>query len=355
MTRQELGRGWAGGGAAKAAYELRPLSLGEVLDRTFALYRSRVWLFAALGPLAATIQSAMQAVSLGAVRTFGRQIAIMKQTQAESPAAAIAGLHGLAALQISGWVGGLLFFLVSAVVHAAIALALSQIYLGKDTSARASLRAVLPRWGRWIAIALWQVGSFVWLPLAAVVPGMLFSVFGVRHGYVLPVVGGLLVAVGLLAGMPAGIVLYLRNGLAVPAAVMEGLPTRAAMKRSKVLAAGAKGRIFVVWLITFCLYTVVSALQTPATFLVMLAPDQGHYLLQGIALLATFAGGAVVAPVALIGVTLVYLDQRVRKEAFDLELLLARSAAPGATGEFGLPGTLGAAGALPGSEQAQVG
>ena len=276
MAGQELGRDWASTGAANAAYELRPLSLGEVLDRTFALYRSRFWLFAALGAIAATIQLGMQAVSLGMVRAFGRQIAITRQTHGQSPAAAMAGLHGLAALQLSGWIGGLLFFLVSAVIHAAIALALSRIYLGKEASAKASLQAVMPRWYRWIAIALWQVGSFVWITLLAVVPGLVLSVLGARHGYAFPVVGGLLVLLGVLAGMPAGVVLYLRNGLAVPAAVMEGLPTRAAMKRSKVLAAGAKGRIFVVWLITFCLYTVVSALQTPATFLVMLAPEQGH-------------------------------------------------------------------------------
>ena len=60
-----------------------------------------------------------------------------------------------------------------------------------------------------------------------------------------------------------------------------------------------------------------------------------------------------VAPVALIGVTLVYLDQRVRKEAFDLDLLLARSGAHrAAAGTFEAPG---AGGALPVSEQAQLG
>ena len=48
--RQHPGRlpatAWAG--QATARFELRPLSLGEVLDRTFAFYRSRFWLFAGI-------------------------------------------------------------------------------------------------------------------------------------------------------------------------------------------------------------------------------------------------------------------------------------------------------------------
>ena len=42
----------------------------------------------------------------------------------------------------------------------------------------------------------------------------------------------------------------------------------------------------------------------------------------------TFVSHTVVAPVALIGLTLVYFDQRVRKEALDLELLLESARLP---------------------------
>src|SRR6201995_4214584 len=38
------------------AYELRPLTLGEVLDRTFSLYRSRFWLFCGIAASAAAVE-----------------------------------------------------------------------------------------------------------------------------------------------------------------------------------------------------------------------------------------------------------------------------------------------------------
>ena len=36
-----------------AAYAMRPLSAGEILDRAFSIYRSRFWLFAGLASIAA--------------------------------------------------------------------------------------------------------------------------------------------------------------------------------------------------------------------------------------------------------------------------------------------------------------
>ena len=72
-------------------------------------------------------------------------------------------------------------------------------------------------------------------------------------------------------------------------------------------------------------------LQMPFSWLMLMAPNQQHYLARAIALLLTFAGHTLVAPVALIGLTLVYFDQRVRKEALDLQLLLEHAR----TGEAG--------------------
>jgi len=38
-----------------AQYELRPLTTGEILDRTFFLYRSRFWLYVGLASVAAGV------------------------------------------------------------------------------------------------------------------------------------------------------------------------------------------------------------------------------------------------------------------------------------------------------------
>ena len=38
-------------------YDLRPLTTGEVLDRTFSVYRSRFWLFAGIAAIPANSQN----------------------------------------------------------------------------------------------------------------------------------------------------------------------------------------------------------------------------------------------------------------------------------------------------------
>ncbi len=38
-------------------YDLRPLTTGEVLDRTFSVYRSRFWLFAGIASFSAVVES----------------------------------------------------------------------------------------------------------------------------------------------------------------------------------------------------------------------------------------------------------------------------------------------------------
>jgi hypothetical protein len=103
------------------------------------------------------------------------------------------------------------------------------------------------------------------------------------------------------------------------------------MRRSKVLAAGAKGRIFVVFLITWCLYMVAGVINTPLAFFVSMGAIRGeqHVLAQAAMLLVNFIGHTAVSPVAMIGLSLVYFDQRVRQEALDLQLMLGGSPGEG--------------------------
>lgn len=321
--------GTAWGGKPAARFELRPLNLGEVLDRTFSLYRSHFWLFAGISMIAAAVNVIGQAISLSMVKEVASHVAL-NAPPGSNPAAAIMRLPGLRAATASSYLIGLLFLLVSAVTQAATARAMGEVYQHRATTVEQALGGVARRWYRWIGIALWQGFSLVWIPLLAVALSVVILRFGTRGGNVgLSLIGGVMLALAVFAGLPAGVVLYLRNALAVPAAVIEGLSLRPAMRRSKSLAAGAKGRIFVVLLIALCLLEVVAVVQSPVSFLIMVAPNQQHYLAQGLSLLLTFVGHTVVAPVASIGLTLMYFDQRVRKEAFDLEVLLAHTARQG--------------------------
>jgi hypothetical protein len=123
--------------------------------------------------------------------------------------------------------------------------------------------------------------------------------------------------------------------------VVEELKVRKAMRRSKVLAAGAKGRIFVVYLIAWCLLIVVGMVEMPLAMIVGFGALKGerHVLLQVVILLVNFIAHSMVTPVLMIGLSLVYFDQRVRQDGLDLLLMLDGGANAGTTGA----GTGGAA------------
>ena len=296
-----------------AAFELRPLSLGEVLDRTFAVYRGRFWLFAGLASIAASVQLVANAGLM-----FAAHFVRLHQS-----AAAALGFRTIASYAVA-----LVFFLVSAVTQAATVYALGEVYLGRAASVGLALRATAGRWYRYIGIALWQAWSAVWVMALLLSPALVVLVLlPGRAGIAGAVLSGLLVFVAIFGGGAWGVYAFLRNSLGVQASVMEQLTVRAAMRRSKFLSLGAKGRIFVVLLVAYALLMVAGFVELPMAFMMVRSPQVEHVAAEASILLISFFSNTLVAPVALIGLSLVYIDQRVRKEAYDLVLLLGEEVA----------------------------
>jgi hypothetical protein len=286
-------------------YDLRPLSTGEILDRTFALYRSRFWLFAGLSSLGACV-SVLNGIgnivfrpTPGAPRSlaFGSFIALFS---------------------------ALIAFAAYSITHAATTSAVAALYLGEDTSVGAALRSVRRHWIRYPLIAVWQTWSAMWVFLLLLIPAIAIPAMGFS-GFEWLVV---LLFVLAFASLIYGIVAYIRNSLAVPASVIEDLAVRASMRRSKVLTDGTKGRIFLLLLLLFALYMVAGTLQVPFAFILLRVRSTEHIMIQAITLLITFLTGSLLGPVGAIGGCLFYFDQRVRKEAFDIEFLMDRTAPP---------------------------
>ncbi|HTV08123.1 MAG TPA: hypothetical protein VMD97_03660 [Candidatus Aquilonibacter sp.] len=315
----------------RAAYAMRPLTLGEILDRSFAVYRANFWLFVGIAFLSAAVQLVSQAVVLTMTRGF------IPVARRQAHAAPTTFHFHLVGSQIGNWIGSLLFFLAAAVTQAATVWALSEVYLGRRTTIGDSIRAVIGRWLRFVGIGLWQAWSLLWLPLLLIVPGIVLLALVPRRGIAAGFGGGVLIFLAVTGGMAFGIIAFLRNSLAVQSAVVEGLKVRAAMRRSKVLAAGAKGRIFVVYLIGWCLFMVAGVLEMPLLMIIGFGALKGerHVLLQVVLLLVNFVAHSMVTPVLMIGLSLVYFDQRVRQEALDLLLMLGGRPAAGPEPEAG--------------------
>jgi hypothetical protein len=312
---------------ARAMYELRPRSLGELLDATFSVYRANFWLFAGLGSVAAALQALLGAVQLLPMH-FARHTATMGTPSPQDIASAMSLLKLGGGMLLAVGVLMIAYLLVFVVTQAATVFAVGEVCLGKSTTITGSLQATMGRWYRYLGIGFWQAGSMLWLPLlVAGGGGLLF----LTKNTALMVVGGVLVFLGIAAGIPVGFIFYLRNALGVQATVIEGATVRAAMRRSKVLSLGAKGRIFVLLLLAGALNYVASLLQLPLLLFVTFTMAKGGQAVgsEVSMLVVSFLAHAVVQPVAMIGLSLIYFDQRVRKEGLDVELMLQATPAPG--------------------------
>jgi hypothetical protein len=314
-----------------AAYALRPLSLGELLDRTFSVYKSRFWLFAGIGAISGLLQTLIGAVQLlpmhlgamaGAFDGARTRTTIHPSPFTPNYLAGIGVGMALAFIAVS-----LLYLLVFVVTQAATVYALSEVYLGKTTTIGESLKATWGRWYRYLGIGIWQAGSTMWISAIAFIAGAILIATKISG---LAILGGVLVFLGVVGGIPAGVIFWLRNSLGVQATVIEGLTVRTSMARSKVLAEGAKGKVFVLLLLAGALSYAASLLQMPLMFFVMFTIARGGKAVVSeiVMLLVGFVGHTAVQPVLMIGLSLLYFDQRIRKEAFDLVMLMGPESAP---------------------------
>jgi hypothetical protein len=239
---------------------------------------------------------------------------------------------------IAGAILGLLFYTVGqALATGATMHAVSMVHLGKPTSIAESYRTIKPIFGRIFLILLsiyWRAG---WLLVTAYIVffALALGVLGMVRKGASPQVSTafMIVAVFLVlfAAITGGLVLavyiYCRYSLAIPACTIEKLSARDAMARSRSLVQGSLGRILGVYLLTAVMSAVLaSVLQIPAYFsLNIFSMKPGMQITPMFmfwSLLGGFLGRTLASPIATIAIALLYYDQRVRKEAFDLQLMM---------------------------------
>jgi hypothetical protein len=304
-------------------YELRPLSTGEILDRTFSLYRGHFWLYVGLSALAAAVTTLGSIARLSFLGT-GQRIAT-----GGGPKVMI--ISAIAAIVMA-----ILYFAAYSVTQAATISAVSAVYLGHETSIGSALRTVLGHWRRYVLIVLWQIWSAGWIALALIMPAFFIWGLGIKS---LNWVAATLTFFSILSVI-YGVIAYIRNSLGIAASVVENLRVRAAMRRSKRLTEGHKGRIFLLLLLLYVLSIVGAAFQMPFAILLVKSHAGQKIASEGLSLLVAFVTNSLIGPVGAIAFCLFYIDERVRKEGFDIEALMDRSlggARVAQTGSFDSP------------------
>jgi hypothetical protein len=267
-----------------AAPLLRPLGIGETLDVAIKIYtrnattlvRLVLFVVAPINLLSLAVQASALPQSNGV--TFDEATGRIDVNDSDVWTAGAGVL-----------VSGLLVLLATTLASAACFKAVADAYLGEQTNWRGSL-----------GYAARRFRSVIWVTLL---------------GWVLVVLGAVLCIL-------PGVYLWVSFAIAVPVLLTEQLRGRKALGRARDLVRGRWWKVFAVVLLGTLLTSIVSgifsALGTAAIFAGSDVNTVPGFAAQFV---ADTVANTLTVPFTAAFVTVIYFDLRVRKEAFDLQLL----------------------------------
>jgi hypothetical protein len=302
---------------------LRPMSTGELMDRTFGLYKKNFWLFVGIASLGPATYLLFQLLTVGSA-----------SLQAGNPNRI--SPFSAASLGI-GFAAGFLTMLVGmAIAHAATVRAVASVHLGLPITivdAYKSLRGSIWRvLGVFIVMLLLAGLAALGASLIIVVIVLMARFMSIgsgpiaasREAQIVSAFLGFFAAIGVVL---CAMIVWVRYALAVACCVVEHLGVIKSIKRSSVLSKGSRFRIFLIYVVFVLLSVVAGAmLGGLAGGIGIVIPYLPARLI--LLYLASFIAGSVTSPLATIGIALAYYDERVRKEAFDLQFMMSSLDSP---------------------------
>jgi len=315
---------------------LRPLGVGEIVDGAIAYIRANP--AATLG-ISAVVVTITQLLQLPAQHLYlqGLQGLAVESDQAPSlddMAEAISG--GLTIGVLGGFLGAIIVTLLTGL----LIVVLSSAVLGRKLSLGKAWAAARPRLAGLLGLSL-----LTGLLIAAVV---LIGFVPVALAAVADAPTAITATLGLVlipASLCLAVFLWVSWSMVTPAYMLEGIPVMAAFGRSYRLVRPQWWRVFGILLLAVVIATVIGGiLAVPFSLggaLVEELASDGESLGSGLVSLMIGAIGTIIATTLTApfsaGVTgLLYFDQRIRREALDIEL--ARAAQLGSWSQGSGPG-----------------
>jgi len=307
---------------------LEPLGAGDLIDRAVRLYRRH---FLTL------IRIAAPPVLVSAVGSTITTIAVRELTTTSS--GLLVGLYVLAL--IGGWViiiCGALFSLI--VMGGATRNLVSHLIWNEPVSVRTTYRAVKTRFwgllGASVMVGLWLMfaGSVATMAgwFLAVIVFVAIGVASTVSTWLSVLVGGVGMVVAIAGGLIIFFLLAGRIAYVPQTMLVEGRGVFSAINRSISLASGNVRRLMAMTLFTF--------FATYSALMLLMIPLGWYGYLNGVDLSpfgttwpTWYAIGYQVilqcshitlAPIWMLGLSLLYVDERVRHEGYDIELMAAR-------------------------------
>jgi hypothetical protein len=304
---------------------LRPLGLGELLDGAFQYIRAHPRVVLGIAAVVAVVTVLVQAPFQS---SYASSLQPLLADSGSTPPRLDQLGGALGALAAFSGVNLLVSLLANTVLTGLLVVVLSRSVLGAPVVARDCWEAARPRLpgllGVVVLVAVATVLAFV-VPL---VPAGLLGVFGAPAAAV-----AALAFLGLLAGAVLAVVVWVGLALAAPAYVLEGISVAAALRRAPALVRGRFWPILGVLVLAVVIVVVVAGIITGVFGLVSggVGAATGETDPYAPARLLVTSIGAVIAGTLTTpfqaGVTgLLYIDQRMRREGFDIELQRAARA-----------------------------
>ncbi len=277
---------------------LRPMGVGEILDAAIRLYRAEwksLMAIVAIALVPITFLQAFLTRSMGS--PFSTEAAVSANVDATLITSIVLGIIQVLVIQP---------FLTAAVARAS-----ADVYLGHEVLVGPTFRYAVSR-----------IHSILWITILMIllvfVPGLVLVIFGALGAEEVAIVFGIVMVVFL-------VIVFVRFVFGSTVLVVEGKKGSKALRRSWELAKGFFWKIVGTLLLAGIMASVVEGvLSIPgAVAFAAVGPAGWPFLAIGGSLAAI-----ITTPFTTLITVLLYFDLRIRKEAFDLEVMAQEMSSP---------------------------
>jgi hypothetical protein len=306
---------------------LRPSTLGEILDRTAQLYRRNFWVFAGVGALPIGV---MVAIGVPTAAIWAVFFSSLTRGRYELNGILAVVFFVILLVAIPVYIAACVFSVAGLTQAAASA------YRGEKPAIRAALKSVGPGFWRYLCFLVLQGILVALIPLAiavAVAGPLIYFASHAGAGIAAGAAIGFVVFLIIAAAVGAMVWLALSYSMGLAACVVEQKSAWESLQRSWKLSQGTRGRIFVLFLLVAALAMVLSMIgYIPFLIIVGVSTAAGNSAQDAttalvaaelLNFLVNFCVQTLLAPVSWIALVLFYFDQRIRKEGYDIEWMMA--------------------------------
>ncbi|MBD0841989.1 glycerophosphoryl diester phosphodiesterase membrane domain-containing protein [Streptomyces sp. TRM68416] len=318
------GSGWGGPppAAKPGVIPLRPLGVGEILDGAVSTMRAYWRTVLGISLTVAVVTEVVVVLLQGFVlndRLDTDALEDPSATLGELSRAMGDALLSLGVISVVSLVG-------TVVATALLTTVTSRAVLGRPVTIGEAWNDARPQVGRLFGLILLLLFIAVGVVALGTLPGILAAVAGASEA------GAALLALGSIGAIVVAVWLMIRFSLASPALMLEKQGIVKSMSRSAKLVRGSWWRIFGIQLLAMLIASILaSIIAIPFAFLAGAFSNDGvsgflngtgdfgwtYLIISGV---GAVVGSTITFPISAGVTVLLYIDQRIRREALDLEL-----------------------------------